>query len=299
MDIASFHASRRYATVKSGRIAFIERGQGPPALFVHGVPLNGYHWRHVIERVQHRRRCIAIDLMGLGYTEIGPSQDVSFTSQAHMIAEVLNQLKIEQVDMVGNDSGGAIAQIFAAHYPGRLTSLVLTNCDVHDGWPPPQVLPLIEHARKGTLAPIFQRLLDRPGLERARFMRGEAVPLFRSYADASVVTDEVIRVYLQPLLSSQQRIEAFQRYWLGFDNAHTLAIHAALKTLQVPTLIVWGLQDIFFAKTWAYWLRDTIPGAQRVVEVAGARLFFPEDRPDALTAPMLQFWQEVVTSSPP
>src|SRR5262245_66439616 len=93
MDIASFHASRRYATVKSGRIAFIERGQGPPALFVHGVPLNGYHWRHVIERVQHRRRCIAIDLMGLGYTEIGPSQDVSFTSQAHMIAEVLNQLK--------------------------------------------------------------------------------------------------------------------------------------------------------------------------------------------------------------
>src|SRR5215831_12670015 len=153
MDIASFHASRRYVTVKSGRIAFIERGQGPPALFVHGVPLNGYHWRHVIERVQHRRRCIAIDLMGLGYTEIGPSQDVSFTSQAHMIAEVLNQLKIEQVDMVGNDSGGAIAQIFAAHYPGRLTSLVLTNCDFHDGWPPPQVLPLIEYARKGTLAP--------------------------------------------------------------------------------------------------------------------------------------------------
>jgi len=293
MDIASFHASRRYSTVKSGRIAFFERGQGPPALFVHGVPLNGYHWRHVIERVQHRRRCIAIDLMGLGYSEIGPSQDVSFTGQAHMIAEVLDQLDIERVDMVGNDSGGAIAQIFAAHYPGRLTSLVLTNCDVHDGWPPPQVLPLIEHARKGTLAPIFQRLLDRPGLERERFLRGESVPLFRSYADASVLTDEVIRLYLQPILSSQQRIEAFQRYWLGFDKAHTLAIHAALKTLQVPTLIVWGLVDIFFDKKWAHWLKDTIPGAQQVIEVAGGRLFFPEDRPDALSGPLLQFWQEV------
>src|SRR5215471_17067402 len=208
MDIATFHAIRCSVDVISGRIALFERGEGPVALFVHGVPLNGYHWRGAIQRVRHRRRCIAIDLMGLGYTEIGPSQDVSFTSQAHMIAEVLNQLNIEHVDMVGNDSGGAIAQIFAAQYPGRLTSLVLTNCDVHDGWPPPQVLPLIEHARKGTLAPIFQRLLDRPGLERARFMRGEAVPLFRSYADPSVVTDEVIRVYLQPLLSSQQRIEA-------------------------------------------------------------------------------------------
>ena len=72
MDIATFHASRRFAEVKSGRIAYFERGQGPVALFIHGVPINGYHWRHVIDRVQHRRRCIAIDLMGLGYTEIAP-----------------------------------------------------------------------------------------------------------------------------------------------------------------------------------------------------------------------------------
>jgi pimeloyl-ACP methyl ester carboxylesterase len=119
------------------------------------------------------------------------------------------------------------------------------------------------------------------------------VPLFRSYADSSVLTDEVIRYYLQPLLSSQRRIEAFQRYWLGFDNAQTVAIHHALETLQVPTLIVWGLKDIFFDKQWAYWLRDTIPGAKHVVEVADGRLFFPEDRPDALTEPMLGFWDDI------
>jgi pimeloyl-ACP methyl ester carboxylesterase len=293
MDIAAFHASRRTAIVSSGHIALFERGQGPVALFVHGVPLNGYHWRHVIERVQHRRTCIAIDLMGLGYTEIGSSQDVSFTAQARMIAEVLNALGIEKIDLIGNDSGGAIAQIFAAHHPERLRSLVLTNCDVHDGWPPPQVLPIMEHARNGTLAPIFQRILDRPDLARESYARGESVPLFRSYADSGFLTDEVIGLYLQPLLSSQQRIEAFQRYWLGFDNAHTVAIHAALKRLQVPTLIVWGLKDIFFDTKWAYWLRYTIPGAMRVIEVADGRLFFPEDRPDALAGPMLQFWAEV------
>jgi pimeloyl-ACP methyl ester carboxylesterase len=292
MDIASFHASRRFAEVASGRIAYVERGQGPVALFIHGVPVNGYHWRHVIDRLQHRRRCIAIDLMGLGYTEIGPSQDVSFTAQAHMIAEVLDALGIETVDLIGNDSGGAIAQIFAAHHPHRLTSLVLTNCDVHDGWPPPQVLPLLEHARKGTLAPIFQPTLDRPDVARERYAKGESVPLFRSYADPGVLTDDVIRVYLQPLLSSPQRIDAFQRYWLGFDNAQTTAVHAALKTLEAPTLIVWGLEDIFFDRKWAYWLKDTIPGAKRVVEVEDARLFFPEDRPDALVAPILAFWNE-------
>jgi pimeloyl-ACP methyl ester carboxylesterase len=293
MDIATFHASRCFAHVNSGRIAFFERGQGPAALFVHGVPLNGYHWRHVIDRIQHRRRCIAIDLMGLGYSQIAPSQDVSFTAQAHMIAEVVDALGIEKLDLIGNDSGGAVAQIFAAHYPDRLTSLVLTNCDVHDGWPPAQVLPLIERARNGTLAPIFQPMIDHPDVARERHAKGESVPLFRSYADPAVLTDQVIRLYLQPLLSSQQRVEAFQRYWLGFDNAQTVAIHVALKALQVPTLIVWGLKDIFFDRKWAYWLKDTIPGARRVIEVEDARLFFPEDRPDALATPVLQFWDEL------
>jgi len=292
MDIATFHASRCFARVKSGRIAFFEKGQGPTALLVHGVPLNGYHWRHVVDRIQHRRRCIAIDVMRFGYSEIAPSQDVSFIAQAHMIAEVIDALGIEQIDLIGNDSGGAVAQIFAAHYPNRLTSLVLTNCDVHDGWPPSQVLPLMEHARNGTLASIFQPMIDRPDLARERSNRGESVPLFRSYTDPSVLTDQVIRLYLQPLLSSQQRVEAFQRYWLGFDNAQTVGIHPALKALQVPTLIVWGLKDIFFDKKWAYWLKDNIPGARRVVEIEDARLFFPEDRPDALAAPVLQFWDE-------
>ncbi len=293
MDIVTFHKSRRFAEVKSGRIAYFEQGQGPVALFVHGVPLNGYHWRHIIERVKHRRRCIAIDLMGLGFTEIAPAQDVSFTAQAQMIAEVLDALGIDSIDLIANDSGGAIAQIVAAHHPDRLTSLVLTNCDVHDGWPPPQVLPLMEHSRNGTIATVFGPTAERPDLARERFARGERVPLFRSYADPGILTDDLIRLYLQPPLSSRQRIDAFQRYWLGFDNRHTVAIHEALKRLQVPTLIVWGLKDIFFDVKWAYWLKDTIPGARRVIEVKDARLFFPEDRPDTLAPPVLQFWDEL------
>ncbi len=55
--------------------------------------------------------------MGLGYTEIAPAQDVSFTAQAQMVAEVLDALGIDKIDLVANDSGGAIAQIFAAHHP--------------------------------------------------------------------------------------------------------------------------------------------------------------------------------------
>src|SRR5262249_56997516 len=115
----------------------------------------------------------------------------------------------DKVDLVASDSGGATAQMFAAADPQRLRSLVLTNCDVHDGWPPPQVLPLMEHCRKGTLARVFQPTLDRPDLARERYMRGESAPLFRSYFDASILTDDLIRLYLQPLLSSPQRIDPF------------------------------------------------------------------------------------------
>jgi len=84
-------------------------------------------------------------------------------------------------------------------------------------------------------------------------------------------------------------------YWLGFDNAQTVAIHDALKQLPVPTLIVWGLEDAFFDRKWAYWLKDTIPGAQRVVDVPDGRPFFPEDRPEALVGPLIAFWHELAT----
>ena len=290
MDARSFHAQRRFAEVASGRIAYIDGCKGPAAVFIHGVPLNGFHWRHVIDRVRQVRRCVALDLMGLGYSEIAAGQDVSFAAQARMIAQVLDALGLERVDLVGNDSGGAIAQIFAARYPERLRTLTLTNADVHDGWPPKQVLPILEMARKGTAASIFEGLLKDPAAGRRRFAQGESVPLFRCYANPAALTDEAIRVYLEPILASPERRAAFDRYWLGFDCAQTVAIEPQLRQLRAPTLIVWGLKDFFFDLKWAYWLKETIPGATRVVEVPEAKLFFPEDLPDALAAPLLEHW---------
>jgi pimeloyl-ACP methyl ester carboxylesterase len=69
-----------------------------------------------------------------------------------------------------------------------------------------------------------------------------------------------------------------------------LAAEPALRRLQVPTLIVWGTGDLFFRRKWAYWLRDTIPGATEVVELDGARLFFPDERAAELTAALRRHW---------
>jgi len=264
-----------------GRVAYVEQGEGPAIVFVHGVPLNGFHWRHVMAGLSDVRRCIAPDLMGLGYTEISAAQDVSFAAQAEMLLQLLDRLGLDRVDLVGNDSGGAISQIFAAKHSDRLRTLTLTNCDVHDGWPPKAVLPMIEAARQGTLADKYRERLIDPEARRKAFGRG--------YADPSVLTDEVTRIYLEPVLASEQRKSNFHRYWMGFDCAQTVAIEAGLRALHVPTLIVWGLDDVFFELKWAYWLKNAIPGAVEVIEVPDAKLFFPEDRPAALIGPLRQF----------
>jgi pimeloyl-ACP methyl ester carboxylesterase len=281
LNAADFHSQRRYAETAAGRIAYVEQGNGPVALFIHGVPLNGYHWRHVIAGLRDIRRCIALDLMGLGYTETRPGHDVSFTAQAAMVAGFLDALGIEQVDLVANDSGGAVAQIFAARHPHRLRTLTLTNCDVHDNWPPEAIAPQIEAARQGVLVDAFAAFLDDPEGRRVRFAR--------AYADPGVLTDEVFRTYIEPLRASPQRRDDFHRYWLAFDNRQTLAIEPLLRALHVPTLVVWGLADIFFGVRWAHWLKRTIPGAVGIVEVPDGKLFFPEDRPQALIAPLRSF----------
>src|SRR6185437_5084504 len=108
MVVPSGATPRKSVETRSGRIAFVEKGSGPVALFVHGVLLNRYLWRNQIEALSDVRRCIAID----------PKQDVSVSANAQMIGEFLDAMQIDRVDLIGNDSGGGIAQIFAALNPG-------------------------------------------------------------------------------------------------------------------------------------------------------------------------------------
>src|ERR1700730_9043227 len=120
----------------SGRISYASAGSGSVVLFVHGVVLNKHLWRRQVAGLSDVRRCIAVDLLAHGDTEIEPDQDVSVTANAKMLREFLDALQIEKVDIVGNDSGGGMAQIFAALNPSRIRTLTLTNCDTHDNWPP-------------------------------------------------------------------------------------------------------------------------------------------------------------------
>jgi len=75
-------------------------------------------------------------------------------------------------------------------------------------------------------------------------------------------------------------------------NQQTVRIEPALRALQAPTQIVWGTADPLFSLEWAYWLKNTIAGARRVIELEGAKLFHPEERPDALAAALRELWTD-------
>jgi len=284
MVVPSGATPRKSVETRSGRIAFVEKGSGPVALFVHGVLLNRYLWRNQIEALSDVRRCIAIDLLAHGDTEIEPKQDVSVSANAQMIGEFLDAMQIDRVDLIGNDSGGGIAQIFAALNPGRVRSLALTDCDAHDNWPPDAFKPFLEMVAAGGLRTTLEAMLADKSVYRSAGALGPA------YEHPDRVSDETIEIYLRPFLRNEARLRAFERFLLAFDCRHTLAIERALRTLKAPTLIVWGTDDVYFDVRWSHWLADTIPGTRRRVELPGARIFFPEERAEALNGELRAHW---------
>ena len=263
---------QRSVRTPAGLISYAEQGTGPVALFVHGVLLNGYLWRHQLADLSDLRRCIAVDLLAHGDTEITPEQDVSVTANAKMLKEFLDALKIDQVDLVGNDSGGGITQIFAALYPERARTLTLTDCDTHDNWPPEAFKPFLAMAAAGGLRGTLQAMLADKNTYRAPQALGPA------YEHPEQVSDDTIDKYLHPFVRNDQRTRDLQRFLAAFDNKHTLTIADRLKTLNAPTLIVWGTDDVYFDLKWSHWLAENIPGTRRRVELKGARIFFPEER---------------------
>jgi pimeloyl-ACP methyl ester carboxylesterase len=281
MDVNTFLSNRRSLDTPSGEIAYTEFGEGPAALFVHGVGTSGALWRQVIEDLSNTSRCIAPDLPAHGASPA--RDDMSVAALAEALADLCDTLGLGQVDLVGNDTGGAIAQVFAARHPGRLRSLTLTNCDCEGNFPPADFAPVIEMARQGALAPQAVQLAANPETWSAH-------PLNMGYQYPEQVPQDAWRDYLTGAAGTIERARDVERLIASLDAADIEAVSGQLRTLNVPTLLVWGTADTNFDVKWAYHLRDLIPGAREVVEIDGAKIFFPEERPEDLVPHLRRLW---------
>lgn len=291
IDAAAFHAMRHWQATPQGRIAYVERGHGDVALFLHGFPLNGYQWRGALERLGDRRRCIAPDFLGLGYSDVAPGQAVTPGAQVAMLAAMLDTQAIAAVDIVANDSGGAIAQLFATRHPERVRSLLLTNCDVENDSPPPAVMPVIELARAGRFADewLAPWLADKALARSAKGLGGLC------YADPSHPDDAAIDTYLRPLVASPARKALTNAYAIGLAPNPLAGIEAALRRSRVPTRIVWGTGDTIFSAQSPDYLDRTLGASRGVRRVAGAKLFWPEEFPDLLAEEARALWSAAST----
>lgn len=286
MTAATFHATRKYMPTRFGRIAYVERGTGKAALFLHGFPLNSFQWRGVLDRLSAFRRCIAPDFMALGYTEVAPNQNVSADSQVVMLIALLDKLGISKVDLVANDSGGAVAQLFLVRYPNRVRSMLLTNCDTQIECPPEALKPVIEMAHAGTFADqwLGTWLADK---ELARSPEGLGGQCF---ADRSQPTDEAIECYLGPLVSSQRRKDLVHAYAIALERNVLAGVETGLRNSLVPTRVVWGDGDTIFSLKGAHYLEQVLGKSQGVRRLAGSKLFWPEERPDVIIDEARALW---------
>lgn len=270
----------RTIQTRSGDMAFTDDGQGDVALFVHGVGTSSHLWRHVVAELSSERRCIAIDLPLHGATP--PRADYSLPSLADAVEDLCTALGLDQVDLVANDTGGAVAQVLAARHPERLRTLTLTNCDTHDNLPPEAFRPIVQLAERGELAQLLIAGAGDPETARPSIGAG--------YQHPEQISAETLRAYMDPISRTPDRAREFERFLVALRAEDLLAIEPELGKLDVPTLVVWGTGDDFFEVNWAYWLRDTIPGVTEIAKIEGAKLFFPDERAADLLPHLRRHW---------
>ena len=284
MDLAEYDSHRRMIDTDSGPVGYTDIGSGRPVLFVHGIGTNGTLWRNAMAALAGERRCLAVDLPMHGTTPDRPGPDLSLTALAKAVEDFCAALDLTDLDLVGNDTGGAVAQIVAVHQAKRLASLTLTNCDTQGNVPPRAFKPIWLLARAGLLTPLAgpRLLTDLPAARKRLF--GNTVQ------DINTLPLDVVRCYLEPLVGTKARAKRYQSCVAALNNRDLAAIEPALRRLEVPTLMVWGTGDVFFDLRYAHWLHDTIPGATGVVTVDGGRLFFPDERAADLVPHLRTHW---------
>ncbi len=282
-EASSLEGGRRTVEIDAGILSYVEHGNGRPVVLLHGVGTSSYLWRRVIGRLVPDRRCLAFDLPLHGKSPAASDGRYGLRIFAESLSGAFDALDLTDVDLVANDTGGAVAQILSTLRPERLSSMTLTNCEAHDNVPPKALRSTMLLARLGLLARFAPRAMnDLQRTRRAVFGTG--------YEDIEKISLETVRAFLEPLIGDRDRARQFQRLLLSLRPSDLLEVEPDLCRSPVPTLVVWGTDDRFFDTSWAHWLTQTFPRSVGPEFVPGGRLFFPDERGDLLVEHLVGFW---------
>jgi pimeloyl-ACP methyl ester carboxylesterase len=266
----------------AGPVHYRDSGSGPPIVFAHGLLVDGRLWRKVTPLLEDRFRCIVPDLpLGSHREPMNPDADLSPPGVARIVADFMAALDLEDVTLVGNDTGGAISQLVATRHPERLGRLVLTPCDAYENFLPPFFRPL-QYAAKvpGLLTAVMQST-------RIRAVRGSPLG-FGLLISPDAIDTEVLNSWVRPYLGNAGVRRDTIKFLKAISNRYTLEAAERLRDFDRPTLIAWAPEDRFFKFRYAERLADAIPKA-RLVRIENSRTFVSEDQPERLAKEIAAF----------
>jgi pimeloyl-ACP methyl ester carboxylesterase len=272
---------RREIDLPAGRIRYREAGTGKPIVFVHGYLVDGRLWDGVVDRLSDRFRCLAPDWpIGAQQIAMNPDADLSPYGISDLIDSFLERLELEDVTIVGNDSGGAMSQVFVTRHPERVGRLVLTNCDTHENFPPGlfKAMPPIAGLPGGmtVLAAPFRI----GAVARAAFRPFTKEPL----------PAELIASWMEPGFRDSDIRRDIKKVTTGMNKRYTLEAAERLRTSELPVLLTWAPGDRFFPLKYAERLAEETPNA-RLVQIPDAGTFVSVDQPQRLADEIAAFVQ--------
>ena len=273
----TFPFEPRFSSAAEVRLHYVDEGprHAAPILFVHGNPTWSYLWRRPIAALSERgRRCVALDHMGFGRSD-KPPVPARYTLQTHVdnALALIDELDLQDATLVAHDWGGPIGLGALVERRERFSSAVLMNTWA---WELPSFLPA------------FLREFRTEGLGEILALGGnlfvESIPGGMARRDTDPVMMEAYRAPF-PDYWSRVGTLAFQRDIPLTERDRSAAlmgsIHERLQALDLPLTLLWGMRDPVFRPVFIDQWKELFPDA-RVIELADASHFVPEDRPDAV-----------------
>ena len=266
-------STRDHTAMLSGHeFAYLDSGEGPALLFIHGLTGSQRNWAHLVEALEHDHRVLAPDLFGHGASAKAMG-DYSLGAHAATLRDLLDRLGIDRVTLVGHSFGGGIAMQFCYLFPERVERLVL----VSSGGLGRDVSPLLRAAT----VPGAEWVLP---LIASSWVRGRVEAagriLTRGGWRASPEVTEIWRGFTS--LDDGDTRRAFLATTRGVIDrgGQTVSAHDhLLMAIEFPTLVVWGTRDRMIPAWHATTAHEAIAGS-RVVLFVGAGHFPHLDEPE-------------------
>jgi pimeloyl-ACP methyl ester carboxylesterase len=273
-------AATSTVSLPAGTIRYRATGDGPPIVFVHGLLVDGRLWDQTLPHLTGRRLIVPDWPLGSHRSAMTNGADLTPPGLARIVADTIAALDLDDVTLVGNDTGGAIAQLVVTRHPQRISRLVLTNCDSHENFLPMMFRPLQAAAR----VPGAVRALA--AAMRATWVRN--LPMAYGWLAAEHIDPALTADWLKPAREDQGVRRDLTAVLRGISNRYTIEAARQLKAFEGRTLLAWGRDDRFFKPRHAERLAAEFAEA-RLEWIDDARTFVPFDQPERLAELITEF----------